>query len=126
MSTALAPKESDVLRACLDFLRLRGVFAWRCNTVGVWDPVKQVFRSRAGARGVSDILGVLPGGRFLAVECKRPGRKPSAEQAAFLANVVGAGGVALVVDDVRELAAELDRLRRAVGKGAAAVGGERA
>lgn len=48
-------------------------------------------------KGVSDIIGQLRDGRFFALEVKRPGEKPTEEQAAFLSMVEGAGGVAGVV-----------------------------
>jgi hypothetical protein len=107
--TALT-RESDVLRQVLTLLRLRGVFSWRCNTTGVWDASRRVFRAHPGRRGVADVLGILPGGRFLAVECKGPRGRLTPEQSAFLDNVTKAGGVALVVRDVRELEQALDAL----------------
>jgi hypothetical protein len=53
--------------------------------------------------GSSDILGVLPGGRFLAVECKAKGGKLSPEQERFLAEVRELGALALVVRGWEEL-----------------------
>jgi hypothetical protein len=63
-----------------------------------------------GAKGCSDILGILPGGRFMAVECKLPGNRPTADQQAFLDAVRTAGGLAVVVHDVAELALALGAL----------------
>jgi hypothetical protein len=102
--------EAALLRQCLDLLRIRRVFAWRNHSVGIFDPVRKVFRAHPGLRGVADILGVLPNGRFLAIECKGARGRVSAEQQAFLANVVKAGGVALVIRDVRDLEQALDAL----------------
>ena len=67
-------------------------------------------------RGVSDIIiGVIPpSGRFLAIEVKRPGGKPLAEQQQLLDTISEAGGLAFVacsVDDVIH-AFELDQVRR--------------
>jgi hypothetical protein len=104
------PREAAVLRQVLDLLHLRRIFAWRNHSVGIFDPVRKVFRAHPGLRGVSDVLGILPNGRFLAVECKGPRGRLTAEQAAFLANVTKAGGVALVVRDVRELERALNEL----------------
>jgi hypothetical protein len=61
-----------------------------------------------GRKGVSDILGVLPGGRALAVEVKRPGGKPTPSQADFLREVSQAGGLALVITSVEEIRAALE------------------
>jgi hypothetical protein len=103
----VATRETALVKACLTLLRLRGVMAWRQN-VGAAKLDRRFVRF--GAPGVSDILGVLKGGRFLAVECKAGKSRPTDAQAAFLAGVEAAGGVAVVVRDVRELQAILDEL----------------
>ena len=64
-----------------------------------------------GKKGSADILGCLPGGRFLAVECKVPDGRLSPEQKQFLADVRGLGGLALVVRGWHEL----DQALRAEG-----------
>lgn len=105
-----APRETDLIRACLRLLKLRGVFAWRNNTTGVYDPARGRFRTFTGLKGVADILGVLPGGRLLAVEGKMPGNRPTRDQQAFLDGVRRAGGAALVVHSVEELERALREL----------------
>jgi len=95
--------ESDLVRACLGLLAMHGVFAWRANTTGIFDPGRKVFRSFQGMRGVSDILGLLDGGRFLAVEAKVPPNKPSIDQEYFLGLVRAKGGLAVVVYDLADL-----------------------
>jgi hypothetical protein len=105
-----AGRETDVVRAVLDYLRLKGIFSWRSNNVGVYDPVRKRHRSFRGLKGVADILAVLQGGRILVVECKGPRGRLTEEQDHFLAQVRAKGGVALVIRDVRELEAELARL----------------
>ena len=79
---------------------MRHVFAWRNNTGGF---KKNGHFYRFGLVGSSDILGVLPDGRFLAVECKRPGNRPTPAQDDFLKQVREKGGLALVVYEVQEL-----------------------
>lgn len=103
-----AGREADLYGPCLGLLKLRRVVAWRNNTTGVYDPKRGVFRTFAGRKGVSDLLGVLPGGRFLAVEVKRPGEVPTLDQKEFLADVAKAGGLALVVSDLKQLEAALE------------------
>lgn len=49
-------------------------FAFKVNTVGVFDPVKKVYRTNKNPfvmRGTSDIMGVYKG-RFMAIEVKTP------------------------------------------------------
>ncbi len=46
-------------------------------------------------RGVSDLLGCLPGGKMLAIEVKRPGGKPTLDQIAVIDDVRRRGGLGL-------------------------------
>lgn len=98
-----ATPESAVLAAVLKALALHPRVAWahRMNVGAFRNPQGQYVR--VGFAGCSDIIGQTVDGRFLAVEVKRPGGKPTAEQIAFLGRVSRAGGVAFVawsVDDV--------------------------
>lgn len=115
----VSTRESDVLSACLQYLRLRGVFAWRQNQGAI--PLKDGgYRRFVGLKGVSDILGILPQtvdvvnagrwtfGNLLAVETKRPGEKPRLEQEEFLRRVNDLGGVGLCVHSVGELEEQLE------------------
>jgi hypothetical protein len=107
-------REGDLVKSCLQLLRARGVLAWRVNGGGM--KVGRRFVRFNSINGVSDILGVLPGGRFLAVECKVGDNHLTPHQAAFLQALTVQGGLTLVVWDV----AELDRaLRASGGKGRA-------
>lgn len=105
----MATPEGQMVKACLALLKLRGVMAWRNNSGALKAGNRFV---RFGAVGSADILGILGGGRFLAVECKAGRNKPTAAQAAFLGAVAKAGGLAVVVRDVRELQAALDAAAR--------------
>jgi hypothetical protein len=92
-----------------------------------WHPqVRALFRVNSGAHvvpgerrrfiryhdieGCSDLIGILSGGRWLAVEVKRPSTKAKAtpQQAAFLDRVRSAGGVAFVAWDAEQARRELD------------------
>lgn len=100
------PNETDLVRACLDYLKLRGVFAWRQNSGGMPATYKgkKRFVKFHSARGCSDILGILPpNGRLLAVECKMPGNKTTELQNAFLKTVEALGGVSIVARSIDDL-----------------------
>ena len=60
--------ESDVLRGCLDYLKMKNIFCYRNNSGATKVGSRFI---RFGYKGSSDIIGILPDGRFLAVECKR-------------------------------------------------------
>ncbi len=88
--------EGSALSEIKQYLAARGIFFFRCNT-GRRGGVS------FGIKGAPDIVGILPGGRFLAIEVKGPGGKASAEQVAFLAEITERGGLAFVafsIDDV--------------------------
>lgn len=106
---AKPPLEQEILRQCLQWLRLHRVFAWRQNQGAMTGTHKgkRWHLQFAGVEGISDIIGVLPGGRFLAAECKRAGNKPTPTQTAFLEDVNRRGGVGIVVRSVDELAEQL-------------------
>jgi hypothetical protein len=94
--------EADVLKAVLATLEMHPKVAWvaRMNS-GAFEVEGRFIK--AGFKGCSDILGMLKGGRLLAVECKSSKGKETADQAAFGARVAEEGGlyfVARSVDDV--------------------------
>jgi hypothetical protein len=103
--------ESQVLKQCLQLLRVRGLMVWRSNNVPVYDRAAGRYRGFRGLKGVADVLGCLPGGRLLAVECKAPGGRLTDDQRNFLDSVRALGGLAFVARD----AAELDEALKAEG-----------
>lgn len=96
--------EKAVVKACLEYLRFKGIVCWRQNTGAAVAQYKGKRRFvRFGVPGISDILGCMPGGRFLAIECKVGKNTPTSAQHHFLEQIRKAGGVAIVarsVDDV--------------------------
>ena len=93
--------ESVVLSECLFYLQISGIYCWRNNTGGTKTKTGFI---RFGKVGSSDILGILPDGRFLAVECKRErGGKVSEQQKVFLDMIEKNHGVAWVVNSLEDL-----------------------
>ncbi len=102
MKKAPGVSETELTKAIRSVLSACGIFHWK-----QWQgPMSQ-------PKGVSDILGILPGGRMFAIEVKRPGwSKPGPgakafthhrNQQGFLDAVNRSGGVgffAQSVDDV--------------------------
>lgn len=62
--------------------------------------------------GVPDLL-VCYCGRFVAIEVKRPGGKPTELQEHVLAKISGAGGVAIVADSAAAVAEILEAINQA-------------
>lgn len=106
-------KEAEVLKACCDYLTLKGLFWWRNNSgataFGEGSGRRFV---RFGARGAPDILCLLPGsgGRLLCLEVKSPTGRLSPYQKAFLDQAGKAGALCLVVRHVSELITALEGL----------------
>ena len=49
---------------------------------------------KVGVKGTLDISGMLHGGRYFEIECKRPGGKPDTRQWERIAGIVANGGIA--------------------------------
>jgi hypothetical protein len=98
--------ETDLVRACLQFLELHRVMAWRNNSRVMPGPGKggRERLIRFGVKGGSDIFAILKGGRFAAFECKMPKGRVSPDQERFLNEVIAAGGIGAVIRSVAELA----------------------
>ena len=106
--------ESEIVREVLRAVNLiPGVRAWRNNTGAVAAEYRGTKRFiRFGAKGMPDILGwkrtpcVVAGhgvhAILVALECKRPGQRPTTEQAAFLTAVIADGGIGAVVHNAKE------------------------
>jgi hypothetical protein len=73
--------ESAVLEACLKYLARADIIAWRNSTgTACYGSGARNRWVRYGLPGSGDILGVLPGGRFLSVEAKSEAGRLSPEQ----------------------------------------------
>ena len=98
-------KETAVQRRIMLALSEAGCTVWRNETAGAWvgrvihKDGQQVTLSSAHlikfglAIGSSDIIGITPDGRFLAVEVKTDTGRATKEQLQFIESVRRAGGV---------------------------------
>lgn len=87
----------------MEFLKFKGIFSWRQGNHSVFDAQNKVYRSKGKYEllGVSDILGILRDGRFLAIEVKKsPNSRPSKHQVKFIDNVNSNGGIGFVAWDI--------------------------
>lgn len=101
--------ETNLNRAALSYLELRGILAWRTNTGAATFGTGTAKRFvRFGRPGISDIIGVLPDGRFLAAEAKVGKRVATDAQQNFIDEVNRLGGVGFVFYDLDELEEHLD------------------
>lgn len=93
--------ESGVVSSCLGLLEIIGIQAWRNNTGALKDNKGRLVRY--GKKGSADIIGILPGGKFLSVECKAPGGRVRPDQIDFMNMINKNGGLACIVHSCDEL-----------------------
>lgn len=101
-----APLEKDIQRTIRDYLSLLGALPIRMNSgaFGGEHKGKRWYVRLNDLDGCPDLIVCLSG-RFVAVEVKRPGEKPTDKQTAALDAIRRAGGLAFVarsVDDVEK------------------------
>ena len=97
--------ESDVLKAVLVLLKCHPAvaFAYRSQSGLLRSLDAEARMVRVGFRGLSDIVGALRDGRWLAIECKSARGVVSDDQAAFLEAVNAIGGVGIVARSVGDV-----------------------
>lgn len=105
--------EKELQKQIINWLNLQGFFAWCNNTGAVFSEYKGRKRMiKFGLKGSSDILGIIPGGLFLAIEVKVKYAKPTIDQDMFLNLITEKGGVAMWVSSLDEVIEKLkDYLR---------------
>lgn len=96
--------EGQVLRDCLKLLKDLSIFAWRNNSGSMQVGGRYI---KFGKAGSSDIIGMLPCGRFLGIECKSKTGRQSKNQIMFQKQVEANGGLYLLVRSAAELAEHL-------------------
>lgn len=90
--------ESQMVNAMIEDLLWRKVMVWRTNNAPTYDSTKQIFRRmpKFALKGVPDISGILPDGRALFIEVKKPKGVVSSHQKEFLAKATANGALAFV------------------------------
>jgi penicillin-binding protein-related factor A (putative recombinase) len=97
-----ADSEANIQKSIITFLERIGAVVLRTNSGHV--VTESGAHIQMGAAGTSDLTACYQG-RFVAIEVKKPGNKPTVKQQAYLDRVTAAGGLAFVatsIDDVQE------------------------
>lgn len=96
--------EADIMRTIQFELSKLGITLWRMN-VGNFE-LADGRRITVGIPGMSDLLGITATGRFVAIECKRPGARTDPDrlkaQEMFIDNVKRRGGLGGFASSVSE------------------------
>lgn len=100
-------KESELIKSALVWLKKQPGMYFRINSgvIMIPQPGKKPRMVRLAPPGTSDILGVLPNGKFIALEAKVGTNKATPKQLEFLAKVIRCGGHGLVFYSLGELKA---------------------
>ena len=95
-------EEGAVLKACKEYLLLRGHFCARVNSGGFETKLGGWFRA-VDIKGFPDIVGITVNGKALAVECKSDKGKLSEAQKTFRDEWVSRGGIHVVARKIEDL-----------------------
>ena len=91
-------KEQDIHACIMNYISSIGGLPIKFNNIGIY-----------AKAGVSDILACIKG-RFVAIEVKKPGKKPTALQKQFIDAVNLIGGVAFWADNLNDVKEKLKGL----------------
>lgn len=79
-----ATETNNLTTEIITFLTECGHLAWRNNSMGVYDPLKGVYRKTNTMAGTPDIICILQGGQFLGIEIKTGKDSMSRAQTTFM------------------------------------------
>ena len=95
-------KEQEIVKSIIEWLLWKGFYAFRVNA-GMMFQEGRVFKG--ADRGVSDIIGISPSGRFIALEVKTAKRikNLSNPQSDFLEMIKKKKGISGVVSSIEDM-----------------------
>lgn len=91
-------KEQDIQTSIMNYISSIGGLPIKFNNIGIY-----------AKAGVSDILACVKG-RFVAIEVKKPGKKPTALQNIFIETINQIGGIAFWTDNLDDVKEKLKGL----------------
>lgn len=103
----MKPLEKDIQRAILDYCKAERIFVQRRNVAGVQKLSGNRY-VQLGKKGMADLWGIVKGIHF-ECEVKRPGKKPTPEQIAWLNLCSIYGARAFWADSLEMFIQELKR-----------------
>jgi len=109
LSKSLPISEQQLVNQIIGYLNYSGYYVWRNNSgrVFVGDTKRMI---RFGLTGSSDIVGITPKGKFIAIECKVGKNKTTLFQDAFLEEIRCRHGIQMVVYSLDELTKKLKEI----------------
>jgi hypothetical protein len=108
-------KESELLSFALTCLKQSGLVYWRVPNGPVMHSINgKMIRKCSPIKGFPDIAGVLPSGKFFAIELKTDKGRLSPEQVEWITKLNHTGGIAIVLrskDEIREFVASASKMK---------------
>ena len=98
--------EKEIETLILQWLHMNKIYCWKNESTGLYDPTRKVFRRKRNPfniNGTADVLGILPDGKFLAIEVKRPKGKATEKQLHFLEQIKKNNGIAFLAYSVYDV-----------------------
>lgn len=104
--------ETRLKRLICSYLKLkhRDIYFWVTDRIGIYDAKVGAFRRNVDPhriKGISDILGIMPNGKLLAIEVKTKAGKLSVEQKIFLDEINKRGGLAFMARSIEDVTSNL-------------------
>ena len=99
--------EKSIEVSILEWLKLKGIFAWKVENGGVYNQKRGVhIFSRTRTPGVADIIGIY-NGKALAIEVKSEKGRLSDQQKDFLNRFELEGGIVIVARSIEDVSSGL-------------------
>lgn len=102
--------ERDIKKQILQYMRYSGILCWNNRNTGLYDTRRNKFIP-AVMKGISDIIGVMKGGRAIFVEVKTPTNKPTFAQTVFLEQVRNQGAIGIVTYGLEDFLEKLKEVK---------------
>ena len=100
------PTEQQIQKTILDYLKINPLVAWvKRNNAGkvvIGEGNKKRYMN-VGKQGEADVIGMLKGGRFFAIEIKRSGKYAKPSQEEWLNNIRKYGGIGIVANSLENV-----------------------
>jgi len=103
-------KESDIQKAMLEWLELKGILAFPVKNTGTYDPVRKCFRSFNGVKGIPDLTIIIEG-KYIGAEVKNEKGRLGPEQKIMQGRIIEAGGYYIVVRSLEELETDIKEIK---------------
>lgn len=108
-------KEAELLSFALTCLKQSGLVYWRVPNGAVSHSINgKMIRKKSPIKGFPDLAGVLPSGKFFAIEIKTDKGRLSPEQVEWITKLNLSGAIAVVLrskDEIREFVASAAKMK---------------